>query len=161
MEEWRATPALSVAANGGPLAARISRILGLRHASETRTAGLGASFVSFSAAVVAASLLWGFARPAAAAKLESAIFTPIRQQLEAAAPTPKPPQASKANVVVEADPLPMQEPAAQAQAGAKASYIDEMKSVGFNNLDVDDLVSMKIQGVTADYVREIRAAGFN
>jgi beta-lactamase regulating signal transducer with metallopeptidase domain/sporulation protein YlmC with PRC-barrel domain/uncharacterized protein YnzC (UPF0291/DUF896 family) len=159
MEEWRATPALSVAANGGPLAARISRILGLRHASETRTAGLGAGFVSFSAAVIAASLLWGVAHPAAAARLEKAIFTPISQQLEAAAPAPlaKPGPTAKPNVVVEASPLP--EP--QEQSTAKTSYIEEMKSVGLNNLDVDQLVSLKIQGVTADYVREIRASGFN
>ena len=57
MEEWRATPSFSLAANGSPLAARISRILGLRHASETRAAGLGAGFVCFGAAVIAASLL--------------------------------------------------------------------------------------------------------
>jgi sporulation protein YlmC with PRC-barrel domain len=159
MEEWRATPALSVAANGGPLAARISRILGLRHASETRTAGLGAGFVSFSAAVIAASLLWGVSHPAAAARIERAIFTPISQQLEAAAPAPlaKPGPTAKPNVVVEASPLP--EP--QEQSTAKTSYIEEMKSVGLGNLDVDQLVSLKIQGVTADYVREIRASGFN
>src|SRR5499433_1180063 len=56
MEEWRASPAFSLAANGSPLAARISRILDLRHAAENRTAGLGAGFACFAAALVAGSL---------------------------------------------------------------------------------------------------------
>jgi len=165
MEEWRATPALSVAANSGPLAARISRILGLRHASETRTAGLGAGFVCFSAAIVAASLLWGVSHPAAAARIEKALFTPVNQQLESAAPAPvsapKPSSKPNAHILVEADPLPQTAPAPQEQPSPKSSYIDEMKSVGLDKLDIDQLISLKIQGVTADYVREIRAAGFN
>jgi beta-lactamase regulating signal transducer with metallopeptidase domain len=41
------------------------------------------------------------------------------------------------------------------------SYIDTMKSVGFDNLEVDYLIAMKQQGVSPDFVREIRAAGFN
>ncbi len=28
-------------------------------------------------------------------------------------------------------------------------------------LSVDDLIALKVQGVTADYVRQIKAAGFN
>jgi hypothetical protein len=163
MEEWRATPALSVAANGSPLAARISRILGLRHASETRAAGLGAGFVCFSAAIIAASLLWGVSHPAAAARIEKALLTPVNQQLDTAAPAPavsaKP--LSKPNVVVEAEPLPQVAPTPQEQPSPKSSYVEEMKSVGLDKLDVDQLISLKIQGVTAEYVREIRAAGFN
>ena len=51
-----------------------------------------------------------------------------------------------------------------AQAGTAAnapseSYIDGMKSAGFGDLTVDELVAMKVQGITPDYVRDMKAAG--
>ena len=171
MEEWRATPAFSLAANGSPLAARISRILGVRHATENRTAGLGAGFVCSAAAIVAASLLYGVAHPAAAARIEKAFFTPAAQAVPA--PTRKPTPVAKpwpmAAAMAAPDPTPMPSPLpapqplaqSQEQSSVKSSYIEEMKSVGFDHLDVDELVSLKIQGVTAEYVKQIRAAGFN
>jgi len=158
MEEWRATPAFSLAANGSPLAARISRILGVRHATENRTAGLGAGFVCFAAAVVAASLLYGVAHPAAAARIEKVLFTPAAQAVPA--PTPKPTPLATPTIVVDADRLPQTTPEPQAQPSSKSSYIDEMKSVGLDHLDVDQLISMRVQGITADYVKEMVAAGF-
>jgi beta-lactamase regulating signal transducer with metallopeptidase domain/predicted HAD superfamily phosphohydrolase YqeG len=39
------------------------------------------------------------------------------------------------------------------------SYIDGMKAAGLNNLSVDDLISMKIQGITPEYVRSMQAEG--
>jgi len=158
MEEWRATPAFSLAANGSPLAARISRILGVRHATENRTVGFGAGFVCFAAAIVAASLLYGVAHPAAAARIEKVLFTPAAQAVPA--PTPKPTPLAKPTIVVDADRLPQTAPEPQAQPSAKSSYIDEMKSVGLDHLDIDQLISMKVQGITADYVKEMVAAGF-
>ena len=166
MEEWRATPALSIAANGGPLAARISRILGLRHATENRTAGLGAGFVCFGAAVIAASLLWGVSHPVAAARIQSSLLAPITQAVHVATVTPAPLPSPRvlASLSAAPDPVPAPEawpePQAQAQSSSKSSYIEEMKSVGLDHLDVDQLVSLKIQGVTAEYVKEMVAAGF-
>jgi beta-lactamase regulating signal transducer with metallopeptidase domain len=40
------------------------------------------------------------------------------------------------------------------------SYIDGMKAAGYGDLTVDELVAMKVQGITPDYVREMKAAGF-
>jgi len=40
------------------------------------------------------------------------------------------------------------------------SYIDQMKSVGFDVSDVEQLIALKIHGVTPEYVRGIRDAGF-
>src|SRR5215470_17634673 len=164
MEEWRATPAFSLAVNGGPLAARISRILGLRHTAENRTAGLGAGFACFAAAVVAGSLLYGMSHPAEAARIKTAIVSswaddpapdPVVESKQAA-PAPKPTaKPSKATPTVQPDPQEA------AQPSPKSSYIEEMKSVGIDTSDIDKLVALKIQGVTAQYVREIRAAGFN
>jgi beta-lactamase regulating signal transducer with metallopeptidase domain len=162
MEEWRATPALTVAANGSPLAARISRILGLRHAAENRTAGLGAGFICFGAAVIAASLLWGISHPAAAARVEKALLAPVAQTVHAATPAPLPAPRALASLSVAPDPVSAPDALSdsQAQSSSKSSYIEEMKSVGLDHLEVDQLVSMKIQGVTAEYVKEMIAAGF-
>ncbi len=40
------------------------------------------------------------------------------------------------------------------------SYIDSMKAAGLENLSVDDLIALKVQGVTADYVKQMRSLGF-
>jgi beta-lactamase regulating signal transducer with metallopeptidase domain len=161
MEEWRATPALGLAANGSPLAARISRILGLRHAAENRTAGLGAGFVCFGAALIAASLLWGVAHPAAAARIEKKLFAPVELTVKAAIPDPRPLPKPGAMLSIVSEPEPLPSPQAQSQSQAPSgSYIEEMKSVGLDHLDVDQLISMKVQGITAEYVKEMVAAGF-
>ncbi|HET9803581.1 MAG TPA: M56 family metallopeptidase [Candidatus Acidoferrum sp.] len=160
MEEWRATPSFSLAANGSPLAARISRILGLRHASETRAAGLGAGFVCFGAAVIAASLLYGVSHPAAAARIKTAIVSSWADDsyADSAAPAPKPRPTAGAHPNAFAMPALPQD---AKSSSPKSSYIDEMKSAGLDNLDVDKLIALKVQDVTAEYVRGLRAAGFN
>jgi len=53
------------------------------------------------------------------------------------------------------------EPRTPADAPRGSSFIDEMKSVGFDVLDVDLLVALKVHDVTADYVRRLRDAGFD
>jgi beta-lactamase regulating signal transducer with metallopeptidase domain len=39
------------------------------------------------------------------------------------------------------------------------SYIDGMKAAGVSDLDVDELIALKVQGITPEYVRDMRAAG--
>jgi hypothetical protein len=41
------------------------------------------------------------------------------------------------------------------------SYIDSLAAVGLAKLTVDELIALKVQGVTSDYVRQIKAAGFD
>jgi beta-lactamase regulating signal transducer with metallopeptidase domain len=41
------------------------------------------------------------------------------------------------------------------------SFINEMNSVGLENLGIDELIALKIQDVTPAYVREIRSTGLN
>jgi len=48
-------------------------------------------------------------------------------------------------------------PEAQEKSG---DFIDEMASVGYTNLTVDELIKLKTSGVTADYVKNLRALGF-
>lgn len=40
-------------------------------------------------------------------------------------------------------------------------FIDELAAAGYKNLKVDDLVAMKIHGVTGKFIREMRELGFN
>ena len=54
-----------------------------------------------------------------------------------------------------------EEQTGQAQGHREGSYIDEMNAAGFKNLSVDDLVALKVQGITPEYVREMRAAGLD
>jgi beta-lactamase regulating signal transducer with metallopeptidase domain len=41
------------------------------------------------------------------------------------------------------------------------SFIADMDAAGYKNLTVDQLVALKIQGVTPQYVREVKATGLN
>ena len=158
MEAWRTAPALSLAANAGPVAARISRILGLRRVAENRTAGLGAGVICIGAAFIAGASLWGVSHPAVAARVESALFSPWNEAAQDVAPAPKPAAKSAKAPEARPDPKPQAEPSSQPSGN---SYIDEMKSVGINTSDTDQLISLKLQGVTAQYIRDIRAAGLN
>jgi hypothetical protein len=49
----------------------------------------------------------------------------------------------------------------KAEEHSGPSYIDSLESVGLTKLTVDDLISLKVQGVTADYVRQLKVAGFD
>ena len=40
-------------------------------------------------------------------------------------------------------------------------YIHEMRSLGFRDIDDDDLIATRIHGVTPQYIRETRAAGWD
>lgn len=58
-------------------------------------------------------------------------------------------------------PDPPQGPAEtpSSEAHASGSYIEDMKSEGYGNLTVDQLVAMKVQGVTPAYARAFRDLG--
>ena len=41
----------------------------------------------------------------------------------------------------------------------RGSYIEGLQSAGLKDLTVDEIIALKIHGVTPDYIRELRAAG--
>ena len=45
--------------------------------------------------------------------------------------------------------------------GSGSSYVDRMKAEGLNNLTADQLIALKVQGVTPEYVKEVKALGLN
>jgi beta-lactamase regulating signal transducer with metallopeptidase domain len=42
---------------------------------------------------------------------------------------------------------------------AQPGWLDEIQAAGYRDLDVDKLIEMKIQGVTGEYIRQMRAEG--
>ena len=153
MEEWRRVPVLAMAVNRGPLTGRILRVLGLRTlGAGMRGIGITGSVVCLTAALVAGNALVGIAH--ARPVISGMAFSP-----QAASAEPESPQAQKPS---RARPASSAQPAATANSGATAtSYIDAMKAAGMGDLTIDELVAMKIQGVTPDYVRELHEQGLH
>ena len=166
MEEWRATPALAMAANRAPLADRIRRLLGVpAHSSSLRAANLTVGVLCLSVALVAGNAFLGLARatvsaspravPQAAAAGDRDLVIVVRG--EKPAPDPKP--APLASPDPAPQPMPVPAPQSSPQTETHESYIDALKAAGYDNLSADDLVGMKIQGITPAYIRGIQAAG--
>jgi beta-lactamase regulating signal transducer with metallopeptidase domain len=170
MEEWRATPALAMAANRGPLADRIRRLLGVpSHASSMRIANLAAGALCLSVALVAGNAFLGLARASVAVPRQSTAQStdsthsdllvvvhgtkPVQEDSSSAS-TPEP-AAPRQQPKPTTAPAP--EPAPAPQAEAHESYIDALKAAGYGDLSADELVGLKIQGVTPAYIRAILA----
>jgi len=163
MEEQRAVPSFAMAANRGPLASRVARLLGLpEKGNRLRNAGVAFGVLCLAAALLAGNALFGLVRTASAHALrpvqariatvatEHAIAIPaVHVVFQApASPSPSPAQKQKTN----SDPAP---------APKTRSYIDGMKAAGLDNLSVDELIALKIQGITPEYIRQIRAEDLN
>lgn len=176
MEERRAAPALAMAANSSPLAARIRRLLGAPSLnSGLRTLGLAAAILCLSAAVLAGNAFFATARSAAAqTRLASpaspaspaVVVVEASRPATPAAPKPQVASATEADPALAASPAsepaqaaPSPDPQAQPNPAPKQSYIDGLKAEGLDNLSLDELISMKVQGITAQYVHDIHALG--
>ncbi len=153
MEEWRSAPTLAMAANRGPLKERIVRVLGLKTlGAGMRSVGLMGSLLCLMAALIAGDALLGIARPKTAMAADS--------QATASAPSSS---AQRPGAVPTAKSKPSaarQQSADQGPAETKAgSYIDSMKSAGLGDLSIDELIALKTQDVTPEYVRGLREQG--
>lgn len=189
MEESRSAPALAMAANRGPLAARVARLLGLGTiGSGIRVAGFAVSFVFLAGALFAGSALLGAAHVSFAST-----SLPVHESTETdlvggvpanapatnmnrheararhASPNAQPVSASQANANSQSDPQASAQPVAQdaKQNGAaeqnknSGGYLAGLKAEGFDNLSADEVIAMKIQGVTPEYIHEIHALGLH
>src|SRR5580704_6071030 len=182
MEEWRSAPALAMAANRGPLSERIFRVLGLKSSgSATRAAGVASGIVCLTAALAAGNVLFGIAYPKmhAAASRPQVMLGQVGLSLSqsaatapaAPAPVAKPSAAfAPATAPRPAAPTtPQAAPHAALQAAPQSapqsapggSYIDAMKAAGLSDLTVDELVSLKIQNVTPEYIRGLHELGLH
>ena len=182
MAEWRSAPALAMAANRSPLTDRIIRILGLKTLSAgMRSIGLTGSVLCLAVALVTGNALLDLAHPGTArasslAEISSPQAATSPSPAVQSSPATKPSAAQAENRASSASP-------------ASGSYIDQMKAAGLPNLtvdeliglrtqnitpeyvrgmhdlglkpDVDELIGMKVQGITPEYIKEIRALGFD
>jgi beta-lactamase regulating signal transducer with metallopeptidase domain len=159
MEEWRVAPSFAMAANRGPLASRVTRLLGLTEkASSLRNAGVVFGILCLAAALLAGNALFGLVRSVAAQSSDpSRSGTTISVSKGVMVVTaPRPASQSKPSPKPSPAPTSTQEPT---PAPKSQSYIDGMKAEGFENLSADDLIAMKVQGITPQYIHEIRAEG--
>jgi beta-lactamase regulating signal transducer with metallopeptidase domain len=151
MEEWRSAPVLAMAANRGPLTERVVRVLGLKTlGAGMRGIGLTGSILCLTAALVAGNALRGIAHPpsvhagSGAQAMPMPLANSAQPQASQSAPTPKPSAGQSAT-----------------PASTGGSYIDAMKAAGFDNLTIDELIALKTQDVTPDYVRAMHELGLH
>lgn len=171
MEEWRAAPSMTMAANRGPLTERVFRLLGLQGtSSRSRVAAVSVSILSVAAALfagyvfVAAAQAASEAQPSSPAKPEpvappaQAVPEPLPPPPAAAAPAAPPPPAAKPArpATPPGAPKEAEEPQ-QPQPASKSSYMDEMAAVGLTHLSIDELIALKVTGITSAYVEGMRA----
>jgi beta-lactamase regulating signal transducer with metallopeptidase domain len=181
MATTRTSPRLLMAVNAHPLAARVARLLGVNSTGGTiRRADLSLGLLCVSASLLAGGAFLGGVRNAHAQQRAEKFFqiatpmvakTPARPAVPpasaklaiAAIPGPAPLPATKSlpspAPAVASVPIP-QAPAAAPQ-GSSSSYIDGLKAAGLDNLTVDQLIALKIQGVTPEYVKEVRQLGLH
>jgi len=166
MEGWRDVPEFALAATGGSVAARVARLLGVseRNAS-TRPAGMLTATLVLAAALSAGAISLGVVEPAEARGYIGAEPVLLAQSEAKPAPKSKPSPASKPNQASKPNPAAKRaNPSANNSAKPAAphvSYIDQMKSAGYDNLNVDDLVAMRVHDVTPEYVKSVRDMGFS
>lgn len=176
MEEWRTAPALVMAANRSPLSERVVRLLGLDGAAgRFRVAGLAVGVACLAGALLAGNAFLGVARAAL-----GSTANPNRTQ-ERSSPTAAGEQASSSVIVVrpanagaaakhfasseqagkdkDNDKLKEKKRERDDEQAGKESYMDALEAQGFKNLSADELIAMKIQGVTPAYVKEIHDLG--
>lgn len=161
MEEWRSAPVFAMAANGGPLSERILHLLGLNSSrAGMRKIGFAGSIVFLTTALVAGNALLGIAYPRPNAYSSS---TPIGRLLRPAtveahaAPQAQP--APQGAATPAAKPLAAQTSQPASQPVSAQSYIDGMKSAGMGDLTADQLIELKIQGVTPEYIEQMHELG--
>jgi beta-lactamase regulating signal transducer with metallopeptidase domain len=159
MEEWRSAPVLAMAANRGPLSERIRHLLGLSSDRENgRKIGFGGSVLFLVTALIAGNALLGIAYPKQIAYTGSG---PIQRLLQSAATESQSPSQSTPTQAPAAKPSARQNPQPAEHPMSAQSYIDGMRSAGLTDLSADDLIGLKVQNVTPEYVRAMHDLGLH
>src|SRR5438094_597556 len=168
MEEWRTAPSLMMAANRSPLSQRVVRILGLDGpTAKFRVAGIAVGVVCLAGAMLAGNAFLGVAHAALGSKASSNQGV-TREQGSGSAIVVRP-----ANTSTTAKRFAWTEQAGKdkdsdkakekkqddEQTSKKESYLEGMEAAGFKNLTADELIAMKVQGVTPAYVKDIHDLG--
>ena len=175
MEEWRTAPSLVMAANRSPLSERVVRLLGLDGAAgRFRVAGLAVGVACLAGALLAGNAFLGVARAALGStanpnhRQERSSLTVAGEQGSSSVIVVRPANAdapAKHFAAIEQagkdkeNELKEKKQARDDEQAGKESYIDALEAAGFKSLTADELIAMKIQGVTPAYIKEIHDLG--
>ena len=170
MEEWRTAPSLMMAANRSPLSQRVVRLLGLDGpTAKFRVAGMAVGVVCLGAAMLAGNAFLGVAHAALGVRANShqaqgqSNLVVAQQQGGGSAIVVRATKAStdakRFASTEQGDKDNETQQGASADANRKESYLEGMEAAGFKNLTADELIEMKIQGVTPAYVKEVHDLG--
>jgi beta-lactamase regulating signal transducer with metallopeptidase domain len=175
MEEWRTAPSLVMAANRSPLSERVVRLLGLDGAAgKFRVAGLAVGVACLAGALLAGNAFLGVARAALGStanpnhRQERSSLTVAGEQGSSSVIVVRPANAGAAGKhfasIEQAGKdkdkeLKEKKQARDDEQAGKESYIDALEAAGFKSLTADELIAMKIQGVTPAYIKEIHDLG--
>ena len=145
MESLRNTaPSLAMAANGGSLLRRIQRLL----APQTSTRSIAPLSIVALTVVALGVALWATPQSVIRAASQPEI-TAAGEDAEQAETPAKPEQPARP-----------ERPPKPETPGTGESYLDRIEKAGFRGLSVDELVAMKIHGVTPEFIGEMKARGF-
>jgi beta-lactamase regulating signal transducer with metallopeptidase domain len=154
------TPGFAIAANGGLLLGRVERLLRLSPDDNSARSGL---FAMFGVAVVCLSVIGieasGFIKrqQPTSSRLHQAARAEVEAPIEALLQRPAP-QSAKASVTTSQAQPETQRDGPQQSSG---DWLAEIDAAGFHELGVEKLIELKIHGIDGNYIREIRAAGFD
>ena len=175
IEERRCAPLLAIGVNSTPLAARVLRLLGLEEIrGGLRAAGLATGLLCLAGALVAGLAFWGVAKasfglptpPKQSAAIHHAPGVAARPALDNqpilanGEPAGSPAQSSSREAASGRQNAGG-ESSSSAGQGGKEGYIEQMRAAGLKDVTVDQLIALKIQGVTPEYVRQMHALGLN
>jgi beta-lactamase regulating signal transducer with metallopeptidase domain len=176
LEESRSASVWAMAANGGVLTSRIGRLLGLKRAARSMSL---AGMAVIGGLCVAGVLLAGTTvaqfqnsppaapEPASIAPISPA---PIETRVQVAPLAPLATLAPRVRMALPVRLARLEAPAVVTRRSKESatqdapgeqhgSYIEGLRSAGLKDLTVDEIIALKIQGVTPDYIRELRAVG--
>jgi beta-lactamase regulating signal transducer with metallopeptidase domain len=157
LEESRSASVWAMAANGGVLISRIGRLLGVKRAARSMSV---AGMAIIGALCVAGVLLAGTTMaqfqsspPAAAAQLVSRVHVAPLARMA------RPVHLARLEAPTAVTRRSKESVSQEAPTEQRGSYIEALQSAGLKDLTVDEIIALKIQGVTPDYIRELRAVG--
>ena len=175
MEERRSAPLLAMGINRAPLPARVLRLLGLE---EIRGGLRGAGFVAGLLCLAGALIAGNGFRSVAIASL--GLPAPPKQSpaIRHAPGVAARPALNRQLILAngEAAGSPVEASSQKAASGGqnaggegssatgqggKEGFIEQMRAAGLKDLTVDQVITLKIQGVTPEYVRQMHALGLD
>ncbi|MGA2742994.1 MAG: M56 family metallopeptidase [Bryobacteraceae bacterium] len=152
LEQIRAAePALAMSARGGSLIHRIRRLLSAREPERRGPAWLPALAGAAVVACLAVAL-----HPAVRAERTAPAF-PSASPVALAPATPAASRRPAATVIAAAQAVP-DPPAAQPEQSH--DFLTGIVAAGFRNLTVDELIELKIHGVTPEFAMAVKQAGY-